>query len=127
MSLSHQFVNDIKMSENNTVCNNQQIDKWTCNKCTYNNYPKAKKCTMCGESRSHCLIIDPFSSKEQSIDIYKVNIIIIHFHYNQFYFHFRWLLQSWITIVRRKKICLIAQIQVQMLTVPNGHVIFVHI
>ena len=43
--------------------------KWTCNFCTYENFPATKKCTMCFKSRSSSLISDTLNEEQ---DIYKM-------------------------------------------------------
>ena len=41
------IVNDLK----ETVKLSKALHKWDCSKCTYNNWPAVKCCTMCGNPR----------------------------------------------------------------------------
>ncbi len=60
--------------------------KWCCNRCTFHNYPKSKKCVMCSNIRQslHLIIDDKDSNQNSSQDIYKVfiNKTNINFKFN---------------------------------------------
>ncbi len=56
----------INNDRNRAVANVARISKWMCKACTYENWPKSSKCTLCGVTRGKLTLDSPQGSRSSS-------------------------------------------------------------